>query len=447
MFSNNKVAYQRLNVQRVPEKSIILKLVLPLIVGCFVLFCIVGLLTPHNPTHRNYNQYVQTWSNHPPVDETKLLETLKSLLNCKSSDANYRIETRGEFYVLKNFISPRRRPPLECHESITYTTHGDYRFLDNVVPLLERWQGPLSLAVYAPGDEFGIAIEVLRYLIYCDRQSYLVEEFATVHLYFDFDRVPPKPIQFYRELLQKPPDCPLNNASFLFPTLDNTFNHTYPVNVGRNIARDAAQTHFVLASDIELYPNPGFIEMFLQMVINPAYQFTLNIPSVYVLPVFEVSDTCSVPENKTELLSMLNTGEAIKFHEKICAQCHTVPNYDEWLQFDKPNQTMDILSMAKREGRFDLWEPIYVGTKREPQYQERLNWEGKFDKMTQGYIMCVQGYNFHILDNGFLVHKPGFKNLTEAARPDLERRQRKFVEEVIYKELKVLYGENKHCRL
>lgn len=35
------------------------------------------------------------------------------------------------------------------------------------------------------------------------------------------------------------------------------------MNVGRNIARDAAMTHFILASDIELYPNPGLVKRFL----------------------------------------------------------------------------------------------------------------------------------------------------------------------------------------
>ena len=34
-------------------------------------------------------------------------------------------------------------------------------------------------------------------------------------------------------------------------------NLTYPVNVGRNIARQSATSHFVFASDIELYPSPG----------------------------------------------------------------------------------------------------------------------------------------------------------------------------------------------
>lgn len=41
----------------------------------------------------------------------------------------------------------------------------------------------------------------------------------------------------------------------------------YPVNVGRNIARDAALTHFILASDIELYPVPnGLVHKFLEMI-------------------------------------------------------------------------------------------------------------------------------------------------------------------------------------
>lgn len=46
----------------------------------------------------------------------------------------------------------------------------------------------------------------------------------------------------------------------------NKFEATYPINVGRNLARQAALTHFVLASDIELYPSLGLAEQFLAMV-------------------------------------------------------------------------------------------------------------------------------------------------------------------------------------
>ena len=38
------------------------------------------------------------------------------------------------------------------------------------------------------------------------------------------------------------------------------------MNVARNIARESAGTHFVFPSDIELYPSPGLINAFLDMV-------------------------------------------------------------------------------------------------------------------------------------------------------------------------------------
>ena len=38
-------------------------------------------------------------------------------------------------------------------ETITFTTQSEYYYLDNLVPLLERWQGPVSLAVYTPGED------------------------------------------------------------------------------------------------------------------------------------------------------------------------------------------------------------------------------------------------------------------------------------------------------
>lgn len=42
----------------------------------------------------------------------------------------------------------------------------------------------------------------------------------------------------------------------------------YPVNVGRNVAREAAQTHYILPSDIELYPSPNIIQKFLEMIAD-----------------------------------------------------------------------------------------------------------------------------------------------------------------------------------
>lgn len=77
----------------------------------------------------------------------------------------------------------------------------------------------------------------------------------------------------------------------------------YPVNVGRNVARESAVTHFVLASDIELYPSPNLVNKFLEMIRRhdqPAL-FTPN-PKVFVLSIFEVDEKSTPPQNKTSLV-------------------------------------------------------------------------------------------------------------------------------------------------
>lgn len=73
----------------------------------------------------------------------------------------------------------------------------------------------------------------------------------------------------YDRALMPPYNCTIQppffnvSASQLYKTQKKLL---YPVNVGRNIARDAAMTHFILASDIELYPNPGLVHKFLEMI-------------------------------------------------------------------------------------------------------------------------------------------------------------------------------------
>ena len=68
---------------------------------------------------------------------------------------------RTKYWVLYNYVRAARQ--FNCEESITYTTHGQFTFLDNLEPLLERWQGPISVAVYAPGTGLEATIDVILY--------------------------------------------------------------------------------------------------------------------------------------------------------------------------------------------------------------------------------------------------------------------------------------------
>jgi len=105
---------------------------------------------------------------------------------CFDREQTSRTAQRGDFWVLYNYVRASRT--FRCGESITYTTHADYSFLDNLEPLVERWQGPISLALHAPGTDLGPTLETIQYLRECG--SPLVSDLVTFHVYFGNKHVP-----------------------------------------------------------------------------------------------------------------------------------------------------------------------------------------------------------------------------------------------------------------
>lgn len=291
-------------------------------------------------------------------------------------------DQRGNYWVLYNYFQATKT--FRCDKSVTYTTHAEWTFLDNLVPLLDRWQGPLSLALYSPGADFNDALKRIQYLRECEGSS-LVKDFVTFHLFFRQGQVPPVNIPHNPELL--PVNCTSLDESVKFGENLRTYRKEqgipYPVNVARNIAREMATTHYVFPSDIELYPNPNLIPDFLDMIRLNDSMLQRPAPKVFVLPVFEVeANVTELPTNKHDLISMLQSGSAISFHKYICELCHRVPKYDEWLKAPM-HPGLRAFHVGKRYGYQAHWEPFYIGTQFEPIYEERLTWEGRSDKMTQ----------------------------------------------------------------
>ena len=62
--------------------------------------------------------------------------------------------------------------------------------------------------------------------------------------------------------------------------------------------------------------------------------------------------------------------------------------------------------------------------------------------------MCVLDYDFAILNNAFLIHRPGIK-LKQQAKPlpQHSETQKKMIQDVIIPELKRLYGTREECSL
>jgi len=61
---------------------------------------------------------------------------LRDQLGCQDKSNRRRIAQRGDYWVLYNYVPARRK--FRCDESITYTTHADFTFLDNLEPLVDR---------------------------------------------------------------------------------------------------------------------------------------------------------------------------------------------------------------------------------------------------------------------------------------------------------------------
>jgi len=196
----------------------------------------------------------------------------------------------------------------------------------------------VSLAVYTPGSDYRAALEAVHYWRQCSNTS-LVADYVTFHFYFPTGHLPHHSFMSeefsanYRANCDQPP--PNVDGDKTWVSYKARHKLTYPINVGRNVARQAATTHFVFASDIELYPSPGLIPKFLEMVRSQTNhhrnvtQGNLN-PRVYVNTIFEMKKGQAMPENKTALLAMLASGDAVPFHVNVCPACHLVPKYQEW---------------------------------------------------------------------------------------------------------------------
>lgn len=62
------------------------------------------------------------------------------------------------------------------------------------------------------------------------------------------------------------------------------------------------------------------------------------------------------------------------------------------------------------------------------------------------YILCVRDYEFHILDNAFLVHRPGIKRINKDSQRDrIVARQNAAIRSKILPEYKTIFGIRKSC--
>lgn len=131
------------------------------------------------------------------------------------------------------------------------------------------------------------------------------------------------------------------------------------------------------------------------MVTHKAELLRNAKPKVFALPVFEIPKEESIPDNKTELLKMLETEKAFIFQAKLCPQCQQIPFQREWMShLRETERSLDLFPAVKRAEKYKYWDAFYIGTHNEPTFDERLVWEGGSDKITQvGNVLALTNFS------------------------------------------------------
>ncbi|XP_015514841.2 beta-1,4-glucuronyltransferase 1 [Neodiprion lecontei] len=322
---------------------------------------------------------------------------------------------------------------------VTLCTHATAEQVYAVVELARRWEGPISLAIFAPGLDAGLAVALLERACGCEPGMARV----AVQLIFPAGRPPA-----LRPRSQALGDCAASDIQLReSETERKSRNMMYPVNVARNVARSNARTPRVLVSDIELLPSENLASGFVEMVRGRPPR----VGVVFVVPAFEVEANEKPPNTKHELLMAARAGVGGYFHRFVCAHCQKFPGLTRWMLRPDPGRVRPSV-VTRREFPHHRWEPVYIGTREDPLYTEDMSWEGRQDKMAQMLEMCLLSYRLVVLDGAFLVHAPGVKrrptsidNRREAWRRPYERRNSRIYQSVV-RRLQKQYPANPRCR-
>lgn len=312
------------------------------------------------------------------------------------------IDSRGEFFIIRNLAVSERTKHLETHlDDVTLVTQGSADNLHHLLPLIRRWKGLISVAVFASSpDQFHAAISVIGKLQHC---------FLPIRQYTTFHLVYPIRLNSYVHVVKSP--LPRESFSCNLPT-SGTINYgqdgvVYPVNLLRNVAREAVPTHFVFVIDIDMVPNANLRTGFLAF-IHKTKLLSLSTEQfekiVYVVPAFEVKDGMLLADDKSQLKQQIWKNEARSFYQELCPMCQALSDYESWLSDNSPT---DITKILYEVSWLHPYEPFYIAHQSLPLYDERFRQYG-FNRVSQLCEMHIAGYRFLVLNNAFTLHK-GYK--------------------------------------
>ncbi|KAG7497863.1 hypothetical protein JOB18_045109 [Solea senegalensis] len=351
-------------------------------------------------------------------------------------------DNSGQYRVYKNLIksdfTTNLKPEAAAAESsktnvLALATHTTINNLHHLESLLERWQNPLSVAIFAHGEDVKFATALVYALSFFCPQIQALVDFHLVCLSGEMASFPEQDREHF---------VGLEDCASVFSRLETykdkhknyaiSGNVSYPNNLLRNVARGGTSSSFVLVIDIDMMPNAELHQQFQAMTLSRESASD----EVFVLPAFEIRHARKMPTTKPELVQLYQVGEVRPFYEELCPRCQAPTNYSQWV--NSRIRGTSNLDVAYTLTWVDPWEPFYIGPRTVPLYDETFKQYG-FNRISQACELHVAGYRFSVLSSAFLVHR-GFKIQGEFhARKDEENKRNRVLFRSFKEGLKTKY--------
>ncbi|XP_042368298.1 beta-1,4-glucuronyltransferase 1 [Plectropomus leopardus] len=354
-------------------------------------------------------------------------------------------DNSGQYRVYKNLIksdyTTNQKPGSDPSSNVlALATHTTINNLHHLESLLERWQNPLSVAIFTHGQDVKFATALVYALSFFCPQIQALVDFHLVCLSGEMASFPEQDREHFAGL----EDCAavfsrLETHRDKYKNYAISGNVSYPNNLLRNVARNGIESSYILVIDIDMMPSADLHQQFLAMIMRrePASD------EVFVLPAFEIRHARKMPASKTELVQLYQVGEVRPFYEELCPRCQAPTNYSQWV--NSHVRGTGTLEVAYTLTWVDPWEPFYIGPHTVPLYDENFKQYG-FNRISQACELHVAGYRFSVLSSAFVVHR-GFKIQGEFhAKKDEENKHNRVLFRNFKEGLKTKYpSSNRRC--
>lgn len=226
-----------------------------------------------------------------------------------------RWDARRIFRTFDSILIGNRFTELSQTYRVCLATQSSVEKLHSLVQVALHWTGPMSVALYAAGDE---EFEVLqRYLVYLRRCYESIRERVIFSLAVPKVRPllkQPRVFELPKNLDCAKPEATLNEfASYISSEQTNwRIRNAYPQNHMRNLARKNCQTDYVFLTDVDIVPSFN-----LTVALDEFLRSDSCDKCAYVIPTYELDSRVRFPQNKTELIRLAKKGLARPFHQKV----------------------------------------------------------------------------------------------------------------------------------